>query len=169
MIIKGQLNSTLAKQIVSVVGEVSAQQLTDAIEVLHDDGSELSDDEQIRLRGVMASQGLPVTEAQQKAAAARALIAVRKAQVAEAQAAWEAAFRAVNPDGALPGDPEVEWQDPDSEEEAAQDLAVAYLGGQLVAARGAFESAQGAAQRTTQAAMCEAALLGRKAWRERHL
>jgi hypothetical protein len=169
MIIKGQLNQPLAKQIVAIVGEVSAQQLTDAIEVLHDDGSELSDDEQIRLRGVMASAGMPVTEAQQKAATARALIAVRQAQVTEAQEAWEAAFRAAAPGKVLPENPEVEWQDPNSEEEAAEDLAVAYLGGKLVAARGALEIAQNAAKSATRAAMREASLLGRDAWRKAHL
>jgi hypothetical protein len=136
-----------------VVGEVSAAQLSDAIEVLHDDGSELSDDEQIRLRGVMAAQGLPVTEAQRKAADARALVA---------------AFRAANPEGSPPDDPEVEWDQPDTEEEAASDLAVAYLGGQFAEARSRLNTAEYDAKREIRAAMREAALLGRKAWREAH-
>lgn len=171
MIIKGQLNQPLAKQIVAIVGEVSAAQLSDAIEVLHDDGSELSDDEQIRLRGVIAAQGLPHTETQQKAIEARALVTVRREQVAEAESAWRSALAAAGESISTTdaGDPEVEWDSPDDEAEAANDLAVAYLGGQVMAARHALDVATRVAKSETILAMREAARLGREAWRRAHI
>lgn len=168
MIIKGQLSQPLAMQIVAIVGEVNAAQLSDAIEVLHDDGSELTAEEQIRLRGVMAAQGLPHTETQQKAFEARALVTVRREQVAEAETAWRAAYIVADPRRDLPGDPEVEWDSPGDETEASRDLAVAYLGGRLMAAKIERERAERAAAAATKVAMQEAARLGREAWRQTH-
>lgn len=169
MIIKGQLSSALDKQIVAIVGEVSAAQLSDAIEVLHDDGSELSDDEQARLRGLIAAAGLPHTEAQRKAIEARAMVSVRRLELAGTLRAYKAAYEAWGRCRPYQrSDPEVEWDSPATEEEAAGDLAVAYLGGQVVAARCALESAEKDARLATRAAMKEAALLGRDAWRKAH-
>lgn len=169
MIIKGQLSSDLAKQIVAIVGEVSAQQITDAIEVLRDDGSELTEDEQTRLQGVMAAQGLPRTEAQQKATEARALVAVRREQVAAAEAAWMAAFRAApTPRVRLRAIPR--WNGtsrgvrrrlrPISRSPTSADSSLR----RAVSSR----RAEREAKRATVSAMQEAALIGRKAWRQAH-
>lgn len=104
----------------------------------------------------------------EKAIDARALVQQRRCLVDAAQAAWEAAFREADPDACLPSDPEVEWCEPQSEDEALSDLRVARLGGELYAAKNALDAAKANARQMTRQSMCDAAVEGRKAWLDRH-
>ena len=104
----------------------------------------------------------------EKAIDARAAVRQRQCWVEAAQAAWEAAFREADPDASLPGDPEVEWCEPQNEEEALADLRVARLGGELRAARVSLDAAKATARNMTRLAMQDAASEGRRAWCERH-
>lgn len=102
---------------------------------------------------------------------ARAHVRRIEALVEAAEAAWKAAFDAAQvapPPYEYPSDPEVEWEAPKNEDEAARDLNVSRLGGELYAARIVLRRAKEHAASCTAEAMKEAAYQGRAAWKERH-
>ena len=105
------------------------------------------------------------------AVAARARVSLLRTLVDGAYEAWAKAVLAADPDAIITNitDPEVEWDSPKSEHEAALDLEAARLGGELAAAKLALGSAATFAAKAQREAMVQAARDGRLAWEKAYL